>query len=218
VRELAAVTSQHLLAAFDELLVAGEHAEAIGQLRGHAFVAGHRALLRAAHSSHELLVVVRGGEVAARVLVDEVRIHVLLQRERRFEPARIAVDFEEIDQPARHKGVVLEESLHVRVLAAPRAPHAAVIAPHLVEEESRVALRELPIPRGLLSIQPARRLREGGQHQPVPRRQNLVIEMRRDALLACLVEDALAALDRRAQLVLALATLLGDFRRSCAAA
>ena len=90
------------------------------------------------------------------------------QREavRLAQPARVAGRDVQLDQAVGDVGVVLEVAGSLRDAVAPRAVQAAVRRRERPEQELARARRPASTPAGL---------RERGQHQPVPRRDRLVV-------------------------------------------
>src|SRR4051812_836424 len=131
----------------------------------------------------ELLTVTRRLEEAAALFVGEE-----VDRERReamrlAQPARIARCDVQLQQAVGDIGVVLEVTRALRDAVAPRAMQAAVGRREWAEQE-------LAETNGGLDTAG---LRERGEHQPIPRRDRLVVAQRFLALLAQ-VEEALPCL------------------------
>ncbi len=89
--------------------------------------------------------------------------------------ARVELRFVEIEQRLNEQRVIVEECRDCGVAVAVSAQQLAVPQYMLVEDEFRRAPRRLRIAR---LVQEPRRLGEGRNHQAVPCRENLVVEMR----------------------------------------
>ncbi len=109
--------------------------------------------------------------------IPEQRILLRLQRMRPFEPLRVAVGLKQLQQTEDEIGIVLGIAFNAGLsLAVSSQETAAGRIPQLLAHE----LRGAPgiIQEAGTVVQDAPGARKGGNHQPVPRRQHLVIQMR----------------------------------------
>ncbi len=129
----------------------------------------------------QLLVVVRGGEEAATLLVGEALDHRLGGLAGGVEPAHLEGRLVQPQHRLDQEGVVLEVGVEPAFAVLPGAEQAARVVVHrLVDEAGATAGRVDEV----LATERGARVGEGGDHQRVPGAQPLVVESGAHPLLA----------------------------------
>ena len=154
--------------------------EAIQGQRGHAVACRHRVIGQRSRALDELLVVVRGEQEAAAVLVLEMRQQRLRHGHGKREVVVPPAELQHFQRGVEHEGMVVEVRGEARPAVLPRRLQPPVHH-QLAAHEIHGALRGFGQRR---VAQDSRRDRHAANHQPVPGRQHLLIAARPHARLA----------------------------------
>ena len=142
------------------------------------------AIARGLGAHQQPLAVVGRDPVATRLVIEEARVEVALERARVRKPARIARGLEEVEQARLEEGVVVEQARAVGLLVA-HVARQLPIGTRVLEQVGGGALGPLHVAGLSQHEAPAR---EGGDHEAVPGHELLVIQQGRLALGALLIE------------------------------
>ena len=129
----------------------------------------------------QLLVVVRGGEEAATLLVGEALDHRLGGLAGGVEPAHLEGRLVEAQQRLDQEGVVLEVGVEPALAVLPGAEQAARVVAHRLEDEAGAAAGGV---EEVLAAERGAGVGERGDHQRVPGAEPLVVEAGAHPLLA----------------------------------
>ena len=120
-----------------------------------------------------------GGEPAAALFVPEKRVLAGLQLDRPVEPRRVARSLEQLQQPPDEVRVVLRVAVDGDGAVAGASPQNPPIrVPQPLAGERRRAGRCLEAPISRLAVEHVSGPRQGCDHQAVPGRQHLVVQVR----------------------------------------
>src|SRR5205823_7985968 len=190
-------------------LLAGQLRQAQQAQRGARAAGGNRRVLELLAPHDQGFLLVGGGrEEAAALGVGKAPDQLLGEARGLGQPALLARGFEQRDQRLEQEGIILEVARDLRLPVVVDAQQLTALVAQLAEDELSAGERRLEQRRrdplvGVRRVAQERSgLRQGADHERVPRRQALAVEPRAHPLLARREQpraNALASLRRRAR-------------------